>query len=157
MRQLLCVAIVFVLAGCSSNSDVLKEMESQRAAVEKQQQTLDQMANSMRELEQKNATAQKELAAKEQDNSRIATELTTARQELEAATERVEREAQKPVVTVDRPEFKLEPKIVFPSAAPAPAAPPLVSADLIIHSVSVYSTMENGGVWDQGLRTEFPM
>lgn len=133
-RSLFASIFTITLIGCSTNSQVLQEMKEQRAAAEKQQQVIAEMSKSMQAIEERDRLSQSALSAKDAENRELARKLASAQT-------RIEQETHRPTFTVE------EPKITVQRAA-APAVRKK-SADLIIQSVDVYSTKDNGSVWDE--------
>ncbi len=132
-RDLFASIITVTLIGCSNNSQVLREMKEQKAAVEKQQQVIAEMSKSMQAIEARDRQSQSALSAKDAETR----ELT---RKLAAAQTRIEQESRRPTFTVE------EPKITIQRAA-TPAVRKK-SADVIIQSVNVYGTKTNGSKWD---------
>lgn len=133
-RSFITSLITVALIGCSNNSQVLREIKEQKAAVEKQQQVIAEMSKSMQAIEARDRQSQSALSAKDAENRELARKLASAQT-------RIEQEARRPTFNVEEPKITIQ-----RSQTPAVHKK---SADLIIQSVDVYSTRDNGSVWDK--------
>ena len=132
MTRRLTLTLAVALIGCSNNSQVLQELEQQRAALNSQQQTMAAMSKSLQDMEQRNRQSEAALAAQEAENQKLL-------QRLSAATQ-IQQEARRPTFTFEAPDVTLQ-------GPPAPAVS-RKSADLILQSVNVFGTKSNGSAWD---------
>lgn len=137
-----CVLVITAM-GCSGNSKVLQQLDEQRAAMEKQQQVIAEMSKSMKEIEEQHRLSLAALSAKDAENKELAVKLETAEARIERVAQRVEHEVRHPTFTVEKPEITIQ------RAPPPTPVPARKSVDLIINSVSVYGTQDNGDVWDE--------
>ncbi|MFN0196054.1 MAG: hypothetical protein ACKVT0_04870 [Planctomycetaceae bacterium] len=89
--------------------------------------------------------ADRVMEAQRQESARLANELAEARREIQDLKNSVEAQQHQqppPVIQVQEPSIHIEPEITF-SSTPAASA-----ADVIVKSVSVYSTKEDDAAWD---------
>jgi small-conductance mechanosensitive channel len=156
LRSAFCVLVALCtsILGCGRASD--KDLAETRELIRQTAADTDALRKDLREALEKNNQLNQQLhdsnadaerhrkarveaerqEAAEQEQRRAA--LAEAERQRAALADERERQQQ----TVYKPEIKIEPKIEFPS-------PPRKSADIIIHSVEVYSRRKNGKVWDE--------